>query len=50
MAVTWPAERLILERVATLGELESVYSIDDVMQRNLALDAKQLAEQDAQKR
>lgn len=40
----------MLEGVATQLELESVYSIDDVMQRNLALDAKLEAEARAQER
>jgi hypothetical protein len=37
--IWWPAERLLQERIATLQELETYYSIDDIMDRNDALDA-----------
>ncbi len=47
MAQTWPCERLIIEKVATLSELESWYSINDVADRNEALDAWAEAEKAA---
>lgn len=37
--IWWPAERLLQEGIATLQELETYYSIDDIMERNEALDA-----------
>lgn len=40
----WPAERLMLKHIATLQELETHYSIDDVCDRNEALDAWEDAE------
>lgn len=45
----WPCRRLVLERVATLQELETVYSIDDVAEANEALDAWQEAAAAARK-
>lgn len=35
----WPAERLMIEGIATLQELETWYSLDDILDRNDALDA-----------
>lgn len=40
----WPVERLVLERVATLSEIETHYSIDDIADKNEALDARLEAE------
>ena len=45
----WPVERLILERVATRQEIETHYSIDDVMTGNDALDLWHKAQQLAQR-
>src|SRR5690606_37556401 len=45
----WPAERLILARVATRHELETTYSIDDLADGNDALDAQLEAERRARK-
>lgn len=39
MKEVWPCWRLILERVATLEELDRHWSIDDVADANEALDA-----------
>lgn len=39
MEVTWPAWRLVVEKIATLRELEDgTYSIDDVADAHEALD------------
>jgi hypothetical protein len=46
--IFWPCERLILERVATLRELEEWYSLPDVMERNKALDLRAEAQRKAQ--
>jgi ABC-type uncharacterized transport system substrate-binding protein len=40
----WPAWRLVLDGVATLEEIETHYSLDDVMSANLMLDLKHEAE------
>lgn len=42
---TWPCERLLIERIASLEELEQWYSIGDVADRNEALDAWHEAEE-----
>lgn len=39
----WPIDRLVVERVATLAELETTWSIDDVVRVGHALDALQAA-------
>lgn len=38
--IFWPAERLIQEHIARLEELEGWYSLDDIYDRNDALDAR----------
>jgi hypothetical protein len=45
----WPAERLIVEGVATLQEVETWYSFDDVLNRCAALDSVSRARAEAQK-
>lgn len=45
----WPCHRLVIERIATLSELEAHYSITDVAEVNEALDAY-LEAQAAQKK
>lgn len=47
MLERWPIERLIIEHVATLHELETWYSVQDVMDRNEALDVWQRAQRRA---
>jgi len=42
--------RLILARVATLGELETIWSLDDVARANAMLDLKSHIEGEAMKR
>lgn len=46
----WPAWRLVLERVATLQEVETYYSLDDVIMAGEALDLKYSAEKEARAR
>lgn len=46
----WPVERLIIERVATLQEIETHYCTRDVLDRNEALDLWQAAQRRAQRR
>ncbi len=46
---TWPCERLIIEKVASLTEIETHYSINDLADMNDALDAWQEAQQEAGK-
>lgn len=46
---TWAGERLILNHVATLQELETWYSINDVADRNLSMDALEEAKAEAEK-
>ena len=41
---TWPCDRLVVERIATLWELENYYSIDDVQRLNSALDGLRQAQ------
>ncbi len=43
MGECWPVYRLVVEKLATLQELESHYSIDDVANVNEALDVSQEA-------
>lgn len=40
----WPAERLLIKGVATLQELETWYSLTDILDRNDALDALEEAQ------
>lgn len=49
MEAEWPVWRLVLEGVATLHELETHWSIDDLVSANAALDAKAEAETAANK-
>lgn len=46
----WPVWRLVLEGVATLQELETWYSFDDVLVANEVLDLKLEAERRASKK
>lgn len=46
----WPVWRLILEKVTTLQEVESWYSVDDVDMANDALDLKHKWEAEARQR
>jgi hypothetical protein len=48
--VTWPGWRLILEQVATLRDLDMVWSINDIADANEALDAWHEAEAAANER
>lgn len=41
--------RLVVERIATLQEIETHYSVDDVLQANEALDLKREAQERARK-
>lgn len=42
----WPVWRLVLERVATLAELDTAWSLDDLVRGNLALTLQQYASEE----
>jgi hypothetical protein len=46
----WPAERLILEHVATRQEIETHYSLSDIVDANAALDIWLAAQRAAEKK
>lgn len=50
MRETWPAWRLVVERVASLVEVQTQLSLVDVMDANDVLDLWQKAKADAVKR
>ena len=40
LRIEWPAWRLVIEGVASVWELESVWNTEDVMKANAALDMR----------
>jgi len=46
----WPAWRLVIENVATLAELKTSYSYDDMVRANAVLDLKIHMEEKATER